>query len=152
LLKERQEDIPLLANDFLQTANSNLNKKILGFAPAALKMLLNHEWSENIREMKHTIKRAVLVEETDYITCEALYSPVPHPHLDREHSIADFVSKIIDNGLSLHDIENDILFATERKLILAILRKVNYNKSKAVKLLGIDRNNLYNKINQLDIH
>ncbi|MCF7919935.1 MAG: sigma-54 dependent transcriptional regulator [Candidatus Cloacimonetes bacterium] len=152
LLKDRREDIPTLAQNFLEKSNINLHKNISGFSPQAMKLLLAYEWYGNIREMKHAIKRAVLLEQSDSITAEVLdfLEIRTDPNKDTL-PLQNIISDIIVDGSTLKDIENDIISNTEKTVISEILRETGNNKSKAAKLLGIDRNTLYNKIKNLNI-
>jgi len=71
-LKERKNDIPIIAEQFLKEANIELEKKIKGFLPKAMSILESYAWPGNVRELKHVIKKAVLLEETDHITTNSL--------------------------------------------------------------------------------
>mgnify|MGYP000021395605 CR=1 FL=1 len=126
-LKERQEDILLFANFFLDQANHELGRNLIGFDTQASTALQNYSWPGNLRQMKNIIKRATLLAQSNYIT------------------YADIASELTDNAspaksLSLHNEE------AEKKRILEALRQTNQNKSRAAQLLGIDRKTLYNKL------
>jgi DNA-binding NtrC family response regulator len=101
----------------------------------------------------YIIKRAVLLESTDIISPTALDLPKPKikPESD-ESQFQNMISQIIQDGTTLHDIEVSIINNAEKKIISEILKEVHYNKSKAAKLLGIDRNTLYSKIKFLHIN
>ncbi|MCL1868149.1 MAG: sigma 54-interacting transcriptional regulator, partial [Paludibacter sp.] len=71
-LRECQEDIPLYLNYFLEKSNSEFNKNITGFSPAAIEILSNHKWLGNLREMKNVVNRMVLVSKNHEITEEDL--------------------------------------------------------------------------------
>lgn len=126
-LKERQEDILLFANFFLDQANRELGRNLIGFDAQASLALQNYTWPGNLRQMKNIIKRATLLAQSQYIT------------------YTDIASELIENNspvhtLSLHNEE------AEKNRILEALRQTNQNKSRAAQLLGIDRKTLYNKL------
>ncbi len=126
-LKERHEDILLFANFFLDQANHELDKKIIGFDAETTSTLLAYHWPGNLRQMKNIIKRATLLAQGNFITCAELDS-----------EILDSLGQ--STGQTLHNEEN------ERAQILKALQQTGNNKSKAAILLGIDRKTLYNKL------
>lgn len=126
-LKERQEDILLFANFFLDQANRELDKQLIGFDAKASRILLDYHWPGNLRQMKNIIKRATLLAQSNFITLddlgtELLETPTPA------------------SNIALRNEE------TEKEHILAALRQTGNNKSKAAQLLDIDRKTLYNKL------
>lgn len=141
-LKERKEDILILVEHFLKQANCELSKKIKGVAHNAMEILSEYSWPGNVRELKNTIKRAVLLTEGDIILPEHI--------------------KLTDNALS-HKISlnppllkgeislKQMLNAIERELLIKALMQTNYHKSKASKLLGIDRSVLSDKIKKYKV-
>ncbi len=151
-LIERKEDIPVLARIFLEKATKELKKNIYDFTPDAMKLLLNYSWPGNVRELKHAVKRAVLLEQSDYISFNVLDLEISQM-LDnsKNNSLQTHIRKIMEKGASLLDIEKEIYKDTEREIIIKILTKVKFNKSKAAKILGIDRKTLHSKIKLLDI-
>lgn len=152
LLSERKDDIPVLANEFLIEANLELEKKIKGFTAEALNQLSQYPWPGNVRELRHVIKRAVLLEKSDFITPRVLeFETSLHVYNLKKNLLEENIKRIFEEGESLADIVRDINNDTEKEIIRKVLREVKYNKSKAAKILGIDRNTLYNKIRILDI-
>ena len=134
-LKERQEDILLFANFFLDQANHELDRHLIGFDAASSNALQTYSWPGNLRQLKNIVKRATLLAQGSYITLTELgYELV-------ESSSASPTS----TSLSLHD------EATEKKRILEALQQTGNNKSKAALLLGIDRKTLYNKLKLYNI-
>ncbi|NDV67222.1 sigma-54-dependent Fis family transcriptional regulator [Bacteroides sp. 224] len=126
-LKERQEDILLFANLFLDQANQELNKQIIGFDQQATKAIQEFHWPGNLRQLKNVIKRATLLAQGNYISVlelgeELTTTPPPHPNIALKNE------------------------ETEKDHILEALRQTNNNKSKAAQLLNIDRKTLYNKL------
>ena len=134
-LKERKEDIMLFADFFLEQANTELHKHILGFDTTATALLLQYAWPGNLREMKNVIKRSTLLATSDYITSTELGLPV-------ETTATTHINSF---NISLKNED------TEKEQILEALRRANNNKSKAARLLNIDRKTLYNKLKLYDI-
>jgi two-component system, NtrC family, response regulator HydG len=147
-LKERNEDIMIFANYFLQNANKELGKNIEGFVPEVEKVFLDYNWPGNLREMNNVIKRAALLTHKSLITLETLPQEII---FQAKFSLAEegreggsFLAK------SVPDLKSAALHAEYEK-ILEILRKVNFNKSKAAIMLNIDRKTLYNKMKSFNM-
>ena len=125
-LKDRREDILLFANFFLDQANREMDKQLVGFDDRACRLLLDYAWPGNLRQMKNAIRRATLLATGKFITPAEL-SDLP----ETGTSIA---------ALPLRNEE------MEKQHILEALRQTGRNKSRAAQLLGIDRKTLYNKL------
>ncbi len=131
-LKERREDILLFANFFLDLSNKELGKELIGFDPETTEALLAYSWPGNIRQMKNLIKRATLLAQGRFITLNEIGPEI----VTSSRETAE---------LLLHNTQS------EMEQIKTALQQVGYNKSKAAKLLGIDRKTLYNKLHQYGI-
>lgn len=131
-LRDRREDLMLFADYFLDEANEDLEKEVVGFSDAATEAFKNYSWPGNLRELKNMVKRAVLLTQANIIPMKVL------PH---EISVA----KSSDESYGLFKNKN------EESLILDALEKSRGNKSKAARLLDIDRKTLYNKLKQYNI-
>lgn len=125
-LRERKSDILLFANYFLDQANLELDKHVLGFDLEAQTAMLAYPWPGNLRQMKNLVKRATLLAQYDYISPFELG--------------LDQASHVVTESLALHQ------SGREKENILEALRQTQNNKSKAALLLGIDRKTLYNKL------
>lgn len=132
-LRERQEDIPLLAEHFLQLYNNEYRRKIKKISAGAMKALLNYDWAGNVRELQNTIQRVILVCEGDVITVNDL--PARLVASDRHDGAVQ-----IDIGTSLREAEKTIIEKT--------LLSLRGNKNKTAKILGISRKSLYNKMSR----
>jgi len=151
-LEERGDDIAILAMDLLKDANAELDKNIVGFTPDAIKKMISYNWPGNIRELRHVVKRSVLFAEGDHISEDLLeFESVTSPTDIRKQSINAHLEKILNEGSTLAEITSRINNETERELIQKILIETKYNKSKAARILGIDRNTLYAKMKNLGI-
>jgi two-component system response regulator HydG len=133
-LAERRQDIMMFANHFLETANNDLEKEITGFSNEVVQLFKSYDWPGNLREMKNTIKRSVLLERSDVITLDVLPQEMREP--------AQPVAQPDEFGY---------MRGNEEEAIKKALEKANYNKSKAAKLLDIDRKTLYNKLKLYNI-
>lgn len=131
-LRERGNDLFLFADLFIRQANEELQRNVEGFDASAAEMLVSYTWPGNLRQLNNVMKRAVLLTRGRLITTAEL-SQAMGPTLQQQPS------------LTLHD-END-----ERERIKQALQQANGNKSKAARLLGIDRKTIYNKIEKLGI-
>lgn len=131
-LRERGNDLFLFADLFIRQANEELQRNVEGFDASAAEMLVSNTWPGNLRQLNNVMKRAVLLTRGRLITTAEL-SQAMGPTLQQQPS------------LTLHD-END-----ERERIKQALQQTNGNKSKAARLLGIDRKTIYNKIEKLGI-
>lgn len=143
-LRERKEDIPILAKHFLDKANKELNRKIKGFTADAMKFLNNYHWPGNVRELKNIIKKAVILTDYDiseYITLADLSSDIIKPYDEID------ITKTLDKGLSFEDITQNF----ERDLIQTALTKAGNNKTYTAKILKIQRKALYRKMKKLGL-
>ncbi|MGB7392959.1 MAG: sigma-54 dependent transcriptional regulator [Pricia sp.] len=132
-LDDRSEDLILFAENFLQKANSSLNKEVQEFSEEVWEAFRQYHWPGNLRELQNVIKRAVLLTSGDEVQVEALPKEVLQP--GGKESAAD--------GFSKAEFEKD--------RIIKALKKTNFNKSKAAKLLQVTRKTLYNKINHYNL-
>ena len=132
-LKERKEDLLLFANHFLDLANSELQKDIIGFDNDTMQLFQSYSWPGNLRQMKNVIKYATLLATGRYITRKELPEELTENLLSHAN-------------IQLKNVEH------ERDLIRKALQECGNNKTRAAQLLGIDRKTLYNKqkIYQLD--
>lgn len=133
-LKDRAEDILLFANFFLDQANKELERNLVGFDAEACNALQRYDWPGNLRQLKNVVKRATLLATGDFITCKEL----------GEELYATRTSQETVN-LTLRN-EDD-----EKQRILQALQQTRNNKTRAAQLLGIDRKTLYNKLKLYNI-
>lgn len=145
-LRERNVDIMLFADFFLKKACNELNRSIKGFSPKVEQVFMNYAWPGNLREMSNVVKRATLLTQTDMIEPgaipqELIYSEKFNFPADMEAS----APKTEEINLKTAAID------AEYQLIYETLKKVNYNKTKAAKVLNVDRKTLYNKMKQYNL-
>jgi DNA-binding NtrC family response regulator len=125
-LRERPEDIPILAHHFLRKFTQQMNRKVRRFSQEAMEFLVRYKWPGNVRELENAIERAVVVNLVDEIKVDDL------PFHISTKTVFDRDDKSLD--------------ALEKKHIQIILQENKWNVSKAASILGIDRVTLYNKI------
>lgn len=136
-LKDRQEDILLFANFFLDQANRELDRHLIGFDAAASEAMQNYSWPGNLRQLKNIVKRATLLAQGDFISIRELGDEI------LEHATPE--AQQMQHSFVLHDEE------TEKQRILNALQQTGNNKTKAAQLLGVDRKTLYNKLKLYNI-
>lgn len=124
-LRDRVDDIPILANYFLRVNGERYGKRALKISTHALEKLANHSWPGNVRELQHSIEKAVIMSD----------SPVLNP--------SDFAFSSSDRSVASHDMTLDDM---EKRMISDNLKQHNNNLSVVAERLGITRQTLYNKI------
>ena len=132
-LRERREDIRLIAKHFLDTFSGRNRKDILGFSEEVLQILEKYDWPGNVRELENTVERAVILCPYDHIEIESL----PQKLKPAEG----------DSGAG----EELDLPSLERRVILKALGKTSWNQSAAAVLLGISRKSLRTKMKNLEL-
>jgi len=125
-LRERRDDIPLLASHFLQRFSQERKKKVISFSPEVMEIILAHSWPGNVRELENIIDHAIIVAKQDKI----LLKDLPQYLLLKPLPTQEFAT--------LQDYE--------KNLILRTLQETNWNKHKAAKRLNINRSTLYGKM------
>ena len=146
-LRDRKEDIPLLANSFLNNIVSELHKDMYVISSEAMKYLLRYDYPGNIRELKNIIERMVIISTTKTLGVEDL-------PLELKMSADTIENKVVTGLGPLKDIlENEIydLFEVEKVVIAIALQKTRWNKQETAKLLGIARTTLYEKIKKYNL-
>ena len=147
-LRNRKKDIPLFAEFFLEKAKSELGRKIDGFDEEVMSMFMNYSWPGNLREFRNVVRRAVLLTMEGSISSSTLpweiTNPSAHPASPAVpvHAAELLSPKVV--GLKSASTK------AEYDAIMEVLRKVNFNKTKAAEILNIDRKTLYNKIKQYE--
>ena len=130
-LVDREEDLMIFSDFFLEKANQELNKEVIGFSPEVVGIFQNYAWPGNLRELQNSIKRATLLSQGDFI--EKAVLPIEFfQNINKE-----------TNDFSLSE--------NEKEAILGALNQTKNNKSEAARLLKISRKTLYNKLKLYDI-
>jgi two-component system response regulator AtoC len=142
-LRERKEDIPLLLREFVKTFNETYHKKIRGLTSQAMQILMEHEWEGNVRELKHSIERAFLLEDGDWITEEDFELESTRPGESKRRGIVTkpdvSPSKDVDTLMVLVPLARASLPEVQRMFAQKVLEHVGGNKAKAAKILKVSR-------------
>lgn len=135
-LRERHDDIPLLAQHFLEKYSKKNHKQVNGFSPLAMDMLLKYAWPGNVRELENVIERAVILLPGEHITEKDLPSTITESYAEK----GDWASPVslVAANRPLEEIE--------REAILATLEDSGGNKSETARRLGINRKTLHKKL------
>ncbi|MBC8418751.1 MAG: sigma-54 dependent transcriptional regulator [Pseudomonadota bacterium] len=139
-LRERSEDIPLLAGHFLTMFAEKNHKGLKGFSPQAMDRLLRYHWPGNVRELMNAVERAVVLSRYEYIDEEDLPFAIKD---GLAGDTASFPPRIAESGLLLEDME--------RETILKTLESTAGNKSEAARRLGITRKTLHKKLKKYGV-
>jgi len=135
-LRDRRNDIPLLARNFLQKFVEEQNKTVQRFSSEAMRLLLNFDWPGNVRELENSIEHATVIVKGKYVEVSELPADIQQAKLR--------VSKI-SNGSDRSIMEN------EKSLLREVLGENNWNKTKTAAELGISRSTLYEKLKKYNI-
>lgn len=161
-LRQRPDDVLLFANHFLQQTNKELGKNVRRLSPEVEQIFRNYVWYGNLRELRNVIKRATLLTDSEEIEPTALPFEISNFNklqFDRQVQPEPVTNSFTPPPMELREEEEPQRSLSETSLkgasidaeyemILKALKKVNFNKSKAAKLLNIDRKTLYNKMKQ----
>jgi two-component system response regulator HydG len=131
-LRERVEDIPALTNFFLDRLIEKYHKSEITIKKSALNQLMKYNWPGNIRELQHTMEKALIMTSDDFIKAEDLF-----------FQMSDETPKETSETFNLAE--------HEKALILKALKKFNWNMSKTAKELGINRSTLYEKLKKYEL-
>ncbi len=132
-LRERREDIPLLVDHFVQKYRRRFGKAVRGVSPGALPVLLDYDWPGNVRELENIIERSVALATGPVISLR---------DLPLELALPDAGARSEERGLSLKEARERF----ERQFILRVLEGVDWNQSRAARILGLHRNTLTAKL------
>ncbi len=140
-LRNREDDVPLLAAHFLTLFSEKNRKNIKGFTPAAMDCLIKYNWPGNVRELMNTVERTVVLARSDYIDVEELPMIQRQPLPENTFTIRNLEHRSVQaEGVTLETIEKTAIINT--------LQAVNSNKSEAARRLGITRKTLHKKLKQ----
>ncbi|MHA7944494.1 sigma-54-dependent transcriptional regulator [Formosa sp. 3Alg 14/1] len=135
-LQERKDDLIIFADYFLDKANVQLNKNVIGFSDDVLKIFQNYSWPGNLREFGNVVKRATLLTTGDLIEQQVLPMELTQGAASKQEPLQKKSFSTKDN---------------EKDLIIRALEQANNNKTHAAKLLNVTRKTLYNKIKEYNI-
>ena len=134
-LNDRKEDIPILANHFINKYSEEMNKKVLGLSNNAMKALMSHDWRGGVRELENIIERAIIFANNETIELQDL---------------AEYVRGNSDNYV-FPDSLKEATKNFEREHIMKTMKKYNNNKDETAQALDIGLSSLYRKMEELNI-
>ncbi len=138
-LRSRTEDIPLLAANFIKRISEKNSLPEKTISPSLMEKMLLYRWPGNVRELENCIERLMVISQGDTLD-EYFFNT------ETEDSSEDEIKSSVDNVADSYD-----LFEIEKKVLLEALEKAQWNKSKAARMLNIDRKALYNRIKKYGI-
>jgi PAS domain S-box len=144
-LRDRGNDILLIANNFINNYSSNFSKGNIVLSSEAQELFLHHQWDGNIRELRNICEQLVVLNETGVISSEDLSLILPQKTTIRKINEPSILNSSISPDFSLDRKE------IEKDLILRALKESNYNKTKAASLLGMNRTTLWKKLKEYNI-
>ncbi len=133
-LNDRNDDLILYADFFLEKANAQLNKSVIGFSKEVLTIFQNYDWPGNLRELSNVVKRSVLLAQDSIVEKN------------------DLPEELIYSKNKLKPLNVFSTKENEKELIISALQKVGNNKTQAAKLLNIARKTLYNKLKEYNLN
>jgi two-component system response regulator HydG len=157
-LRDRGNDIMMLAEYFLKIANRELDRNVTTFSPEVVECFMNYRWQGNIRELKNVVRRATLLTEGTEVGMKTLPLEISNFKVTgyESHGNTGYGNGVVAQPqpevkeAPRHDLKNAALGA-EHDTILKVLREVNFNKTKAAEILNIDRKTLYNKMKAINL-
>ncbi|TFF35177.1 sigma-54-dependent transcriptional regulator [Mucilaginibacter psychrotolerans] len=156
-LRDRGNDIVMLAGHFLKIANQELDRNVTTFSAEVYECFMNYRWPGNIRELKNVVRRAALLTEGTEVGLKSLPLEISNYRVvayetsaGNGYSSAPVAAAAEVKENPRHDLKNAALGA-EHETILKVLREVNFNKTKAAEILNIDRKTLYNKMKAINL-
>jgi DNA-binding NtrC family response regulator len=163
-LRERPDDIPLLAEHFLRSACTEYSREVSGFSTQAMNAMVSYAWPGNIRELENAIQRAVLLTKSKHVDFDALPRALhgaPSKNLESPNiggaSPASSLKTAMPTGAvastvpTLKQTLSEALEGPERQIILDVLRANGWNRNETADQLGINRTTLYKKMKKLGI-
>jgi DNA-binding NtrC family response regulator len=162
-LRDRGEDVELLANHFLCRFSEEMGKKIIGFAPEALELLNSYHWAGNVRELENAVETAVVLVKGNIILPEHLPDNIrkQNQRLMNLDEMDEDVSSMFNEIFNVHfdniyrrcygSIHSLMVAALEKNLIEKTLDKTRGNQVKAAKVLGVSRNTLRERLERFDV-
>jgi len=156
-LRERMEDIPILADYFIRHYNQQFQKNITNISDTVRQLLMKYHWPGNIRELRNVIERAVILESMSFLQPESLPGEIvslSENRMNRTLSPDDIPVSVERNHLPFElniPSEGVSLYEIEKQIILQALETTGYNQTKTSVLLGISRDTLRYKMKKYDL-
>jgi DNA-binding NtrC family response regulator len=152
-LRNRTDDIPLLANTFILRMQATTGKKISGLTSAAMECFMEYRWPGNVRELKSALEFAFVIAEEGLIDLDQLppnIASAQHPH-NGPHHLHHIPAEDINSGYS-HASASGTFEHPEKTALIEALRRTNGNQTQAARILGINRVTVWNRMKKYGIY
>jgi len=147
-LRERENDLMEFLEFFRESSNQELSRHVNGFDPEVMEIFKAYDWPGNLRELRNVVKRAVLLTQAEMVTVQALPSEMI---MAVRNPVARMTTATSGQGNApIYDLKA-LQETQEKEMIMKTLQEVRYNKSKAARILNIDRKTLYLKMEKYGI-
>ncbi len=147
-LRERENDLMEFLDFFREASNQELGRHVHGFDPEVMEIFKTYDWPGNLRELRNVVKRAVLLTQEEMVTLQALPSEMI---VAARNPVARMAAATSAQGATpIYDLKA-LQETQEKEMIMKTLQEVRYNKSKAARILNIDRKTLYLKMEKYGI-
>ncbi|KPK63929.1 MAG: hypothetical protein AMK73_04895 [Planctomycetes bacterium SM23_32] len=151
-LRERQEDIPLLLEHFMEVFSRENRKRVTRLSREALDLLMAYDWPGNVRELENCVERAIVLSQTGTITAELLPEPMreavrrprPEPQTDPREALLPFIASV--RRTAPGQVYDAVIAAVERVLFSHVLAANDSVQTRAARELGVSRNTLRDRI------
>lgn len=157
-LNERKEDIPLLTQCFARRHSTQSGKDIRGCSKKYIEKLIEYDWPGNIRELENTIRKSIALSKTNYLTSYDLISKLDNRNkvkddilTQKSDDIQTLVTTKLQSSEGSKNLYSDTIKEIEKSLIQQALSQTKWNRSKAARMLGINRITLRRKVEEFDI-
>jgi len=139
-LRDRTEDIPMLARHFIKKFSDENQRDTLVLEPSALKVLMEYPWPGNVRELENVMERAVVLSQGNSISADLFPKNITLPYPETP-------DRFIEDNISLKEKVGNF----EKAIILAALEKTGWNQKKAAQLLSVNATTLSEKLKRFKI-
>jgi DNA-binding NtrC family response regulator len=157
-LNERKEDIPLLTQCFARRHSTQAGKDIRGCSKKYIEKLIEYDWPGNIRELENTIRKSIALSKTNYLTSYDLISKLDNRNkvkddilTQKSDDIQTLVTTKLQSSEGSKNLYSDTIKEIEKSLIQQALSQTKWNRSKAARMLGINRITLRRKVEEFNI-
>lgn len=147
-LRARLDDIPLLAEHFLQKHQALARQPIAGFSPTVIHGMMNHHWKGNVRELENLIKRALIKAESPTIASIELPSMAP---ADPHGSESNTLDPPLTTSIPYKDYIENVLHDAEQQYLIRMLKECKGNLNQVARMMDVDRKTVYRKIEDFQI-
>ena len=147
-LRERPEDIPILASHFLSKICQSMNKRVKGFSKEAMELLLKFDWPGNVRELKNTIERIVLMYDNEKLSSDMVSELIENDTIKNKIFIPRTNEELKE---AKREARENVIKDIEKSFVLEALARNDWNVTKAAEETGMQRTNLQTLMKKYNI-